>query len=78
MPTITTGDEYDRMLELVKNGRLPATIPAEFNGHDGLWTESFDTSRVDFTEEDAGLAAAVVAIRSTYRIARKAGAITRI
>ena len=77
MPTITTGDEYERMLELVASGRLPATIPVEFQGNDGLWTESFNPSKVDFTEEDAALHAAVVAIRSAHRTARRAGAITR-
>lgn len=78
IPTITTGDEYARMLDLVEHDRLPAAIPVDFQGNDGLWTESFNPCNVDFSDEDAPLFAAIVAIRSAYRSARRAGAITRV
>lgn len=78
MPTLTTGEEYEHMLELVSGGRLPATVPVVLNGVHGLLTEHFDPSKVDFTTEDAALHAAVVAIRSVYRTARKAGASTKV
>jgi Zn-dependent membrane protease YugP len=78
MPTTTTGDEYEHMLELLESGRLPATVPVTLNGTKGLLTDHFDPSKVDFTAEDAALHAAVVAIRSVYRTARKAGASTKV
>jgi hypothetical protein len=77
MPTITTCNEYERMLGLVASGRLPAAIPVEFQGSNGLWTSNFDTSMIDFSDEDTCLYAAIIATRSAYRSARKAGAIIR-
>jgi hypothetical protein len=74
MPTITESDEYARILALVEQGRLPASIPAKYQGVEGLWSYdvNIDQSRI-VTDEDV-LGAAIVAIRAAYRSARRAGA----
>lgn len=78
MPTVTVGDEYERMLGILEDGKLPATIQATYQGQDGLWTRAFALDpRIDLTDPDMALYAAYIAIRSTYRSAHKSGALPR-
>lgn len=75
IPTVTTGDEYERMMKLLAEGRLPATIPVAYQGNQGLWTYSVDVVKPELIQTDQEiLAVALIAIRAAYRTARSNGA----
>lgn len=71
--TVVEGDQYNAMLALLDEGRLPAALAVTSGEDEGLWIDSFDASRVDFVNDEVILNAAIIALRTSYRTARFAG-----